>query len=49
VLAGLLIMMGTLGDRIGRRLLLLIGGTAFGIASVASAYAHDAGALIGTR
>src|SRR5256714_4716189 len=49
VLAGLLVTMGTLGDRIGRRLLLLLGAGAFGVASVVSAYAHDAGTLIGTR
>ena len=34
VLAGLLITMGSLGDRIGRRRLLLIGAAAFGAASV---------------
>ena len=34
VLAGLLITMGALGDRIGRRRLLLIGATAFGAASL---------------
>src|SRR3982750_3321593 len=44
VLAGLLVTMGTLGDRIGRRLLLLVGAGAFGVASVVSAYAGDAGA-----
>ena len=49
VLAGLLVAMGTLGDRIGRRLLLLIGAGAFGIASIVSAYSHNAGTLIGTR
>src|SRR2546423_6468447 len=49
VLAGLLVTMGTLGDRIGRRLLLLLGAGAFGVASVVSAYAHNAGTLIGTR
>jgi DHA2 family multidrug resistance protein-like MFS transporter len=49
VLAGLLVTMGNLGDRIGRRRLLLIGAGAFGVASVASAYAQTAGALIGAR
>ena len=34
MLAGLLITMGTLGDRIGRKKLLLIGAVAFGVASV---------------
>jgi len=35
VLAGLLITMGSLGDRIGRRRLLLFGAAAFGLTSVA--------------
>ncbi|TQK51652.1 DHA2 family multidrug resistance protein-like MFS transporter [Streptomyces sp. SLBN-118] len=48
-LAGLLITMGSLGDRIGRRRLLLIGATAFGIASVGAAYAQSAEMLIGAR
>src|SRR5215204_235461 len=38
LVAGFLITMGTLGDRIGRRKLLLIGACAFGIASVFAAY-----------
>ena len=37
MLAGLLVSMGSLGDRIGRRKLLLIGSTGFGIVSVAAA------------
>src|SRR4051794_33295207 len=37
VLAGFLIPMGTLGDHIGRRRLLLIGAAAFGAASVCAA------------
>ena len=37
VLAGLLITMGALGDRIGRRRLLIFGAAAFGIASLAAA------------
>src|ERR671915_1646991 len=37
LVAGALITMGTLGDRIGRRRLLLIGAAAFGIASVVAA------------
>ncbi|WP_137122338.1 MFS transporter [Segeticoccus rhizosphaerae] len=49
VLAGLLVTMGSLGDRIGRRRLLLIGATAFGLASVAAAYAPSAEALILAR
>ncbi|MEV7618096.1 MFS transporter [Streptomyces sp. NPDC089799] len=48
-LAGLLITMGSLGDRIGRRKLLLIGATAFGTASVAAAYAQSAEMLIAAR
>ncbi|MFT7834578.1 MFS transporter [Saccharothrix sp. BKS2] len=49
VLAGLLIPMGTLGDRIGRRKLLIIGAAAFGIASAVSAYADSPELLIATR
>ncbi len=39
VIAGLLVSMGSLGDRIGRKRLLLIGATAFGLVSVLNAYA----------
>ncbi|MFF8378987.1 MFS transporter [Streptomyces sp. NPDC015661] len=49
VLAGLLVTMGALGDRVGRRKLLLLGAGLFGAASVAAAYAHSPGALIGAR
>ncbi|MEU1123021.1 MFS transporter [Streptomyces sp. NPDC005899] len=49
VLAGLLIMMGALGDRIGRRTLVLAGAAVFGAASVAAAYAHSAEVLIAVR
>jgi DHA2 family multidrug resistance protein-like MFS transporter len=49
LLAGFLVTMGTLGDRIGRRRLLLIGGTAFAAASVLSAYATSPGLLIAAR
>ncbi|MFJ8662610.1 MFS transporter [Streptomyces sp. NPDC093795] len=49
VLAGLLITMGALGDRVGRRRLLLGGAALFGLASVAAAYAHSPGTLIGAR
>ncbi|MEV0125179.1 MFS transporter [Streptomyces sp. NPDC050703] len=49
VLAGLLITMGSLGDRLGRRRLLLFGATAFGAASLAAAYADSAEALIAAR
>ncbi|MGW6026798.1 MFS transporter [Streptomyces sp. NPDC055099] len=49
VLAGLLITMGALGDRIGRRTLVLTGAAVFGAASVAAAYAHSAELLIAVR
>ncbi|ROP35659.1 MFS transporter [Saccharothrix texasensis] len=49
MIAGFLITMGTLGDRIGRRKLLMIGALAFGVASVAAAYATDPALLIGAR
>jgi DHA2 family multidrug resistance protein-like MFS transporter len=47
--AGSLITMGTLGDRIGRRRLLLIGAAAFGVASVLAAFSTSAEMLIATR
>ncbi len=49
VLAGLLVTMGTLADRIGRRLMLLVGAGAFGAASVLSAYAQSAAGLVAAR
>nr|MDT0523183.1 MFS transporter [Streptomyces sp. DSM 41633] len=49
LVAGFLITMGSLGDRIGRRRLLLIGATAFGIASVVAAYSNTAEMLIAAR
>ena len=49
MVAGLVITMGSLGDRIGRRRLLLIGGAAFAIASVVAAYSTSPEMLIGTR
>jgi MFS transporter, DHA2 family, multidrug resistance protein len=49
VLAGLLITMGSLGDRIGRRRLLLIGALAFSLASLGAAYSHTAAQLIAAR
>ncbi|HET9143457.1 MFS transporter [Actinophytocola sp.] len=49
VLAGLLITMGSLGDRIGRRRLLMLGAVGFGLASVLAAYAPSAEALIAAR
>jgi DHA2 family multidrug resistance protein-like MFS transporter len=49
VIAGSLVTMGTLGDRIGRRRLLLIGAFAFGAASVLAAFAQTAAMLIAAR
>src|SRR5712692_6770821 len=49
LVAGSLITMGTLGDRIGRRRLLLIGAAAFGVASVVAALSKSAGMLITAR
>ena len=49
VLAGLLITMGNVGDRIGRRKLLLFGSGGFAVASVAAAFAPTPLALIVAR
>src|SRR5512132_312183 len=49
LVAGSLLTMGTLGDRIGRRRLLLIGAAAFGVASVLAAFSSSAEQLIATR
>ena len=49
LVAGLLITMGTLGDRIGRRRLLLIGAAAFGAASLLAAFSSSAEMLIASR
>ncbi|OOC53313.1 MULTISPECIES: MFS transporter [Nocardiopsis] len=49
MIAGFLITMGTLGDRVGRRRLLMVGAAVFGLASVAAAFAPSAEALIVTR
>jgi len=49
VLGGLLVTMGTLGDRIGRKKLLLIGASGFGAASLLAAFAPSAGWLIVAR
>jgi DHA2 family multidrug resistance protein-like MFS transporter len=48
-LAGSLITMGTLGDRIGRRRLLLVGAAAFGVGSTLAAFSTSAEMLIATR
>ena len=49
VLAGLLVAMGTLGDRVGRRRLLLIGATGFALISAAAAFAPTAELLVLAR
>ncbi|MGW4025801.1 MFS transporter [Streptomyces sp. NPDC005009] len=49
MVAGFLVTMGTLGDRIGRRKLLLIGSAAFGAASLMAAFATSPGMLITAR
>ena len=46
---GSLLIMGALGDRIGRRKLLLIGSASFGLLSVAAAFARSAEILILAR
>jgi DHA2 family multidrug resistance protein-like MFS transporter len=46
VLAGFLVTMGAVGDRIGRKRLLLIGAVAFAVASACAAYATSPGQLI---
>ena len=47
--AGSLITMGTLGDRVGRRKLLMIGAAAFGAVSVLAAFSTSAEMLIASR
>ena len=49
LVAGSLITMGTLGDRIGRRRLLLMGAGAFGVASIMAAFSRSAEMLIASR
>lgn len=49
MVAGWLITMGTLGDRIGRRKLLLFRAAAFGVASVIAAFSTSSAMLIATR
>ncbi|MHA7881903.1 MFS transporter [Nitratireductor rhodophyticola] len=49
MIAGFLITLGTLGDRIGRRRLLMIGATAFAAASVLAAFSPTANTLIAAR
>ena len=49
VLAGLLVTMGSLGDRVGRRRLLLIGAVGFTAVSALAVFAPTAGWLIAAR
>jgi DHA2 family multidrug resistance protein-like MFS transporter len=49
LVAGSLVTMGTLGDRIGRRRVLLYGATAFAVTSVLAAYSTSAEMLIFAR
>jgi DHA2 family multidrug resistance protein-like MFS transporter len=49
MVAGFLITMGTLGDRIGRRRLLMIGAVAFGVGSLLAAFSTSAEMLIVAR
>src|SRR5215210_3493945 len=49
LVAGSLITMGTLGDRIGRRKLLLIGASLFGMTSVLAAFSTSPAMLIASR
>jgi DHA2 family multidrug resistance protein-like MFS transporter len=49
VIAGLLVSMGSLGDRIGRKRILLCGATAFGAISVLNAYAGTPETMIAAR
>ncbi|MFF4407037.1 MFS transporter [Streptomyces sp. NPDC001262] len=49
VIAGLLVSMGSLGDRIGRKRLLLVGAVAFGAVSVLNAYATSPEMMIVAR
>jgi DHA2 family multidrug resistance protein-like MFS transporter len=49
MVAGFLVTMGTLGDRIGRRKLLMIGAAAFGLASIFAAYSTSPEMLIVAR
>ncbi len=49
MIAGLLVSMGTLGDRIGRRKLLMVGAAAFAAASVMAACSTSASMLIAAR
>src|SRR5436190_24374657 len=49
MIAGFLVTMGTLGDRIGRRKLLMVGGAAFGALSLLAAFSSSPEMLIASR
>lgn len=49
LIAGFLLTMGTLGDRIGRRKLLMIGAVAFALASIFAAFSTSPDMLIAAR
>ena len=49
VVSGLLLGMGTLGDRLGHKRLFMMGLVVFGAASLAAAYSPNPGALIAAR
>ncbi len=49
LVAGFLVTMGTVGDRVGRKKLLLVGGAAFGTASLVAAYSTSPEMLIAAR
>src|SRR3954451_19502090 len=49
VFAGLLLVFGTLGDRLGRKLALQAGVTVFGLASLGALVADSAGGVIAVR
>lgn len=49
MLAGLLIAMGSIGDRFGRRRLLIIGAVGFGAASLLAAYSRSPEMLLASR
>ena len=46
LMAGFLVAMGTLGDRVGRRMLFTAGSAVFAIVSLVAAYTDDAGMMI---
>ncbi|MGQ0848852.1 MAG: MFS transporter [Actinomycetota bacterium] len=49
MIAGSLLTMGTLGDRIGRRRLLMVGAASFGVVSIMAAFSTSAEMLIASR